>query len=395
MTRTLTHSGPSPVTLNGLIPATDYVATVSAICADSTLTAEVSCQFRTMCVPLNYADMPYMLDFENYPAGTAEEPCWRYYKVLADGSTIVEPYLVHIVENDALLSSAQSGIHALVVASGSNTPTYWVLPAVDSLAYRELVFGYRTAWGANISFNYRADIGVMTDPLDPATFILVDSIVSVADTYQTAHVEFYSYTGNSGYIAIRNLSDGGLTIDDLTVRPIAPPPTPSGLELVAVDSLTATVMWQPGGEEELWMVELSCADTQTVTQSNTQTVTFTDLVPLTHYTVRVAAVGKHGRLSDWSQPLDFSTLDTIHTIGVSTVEIGGVLIYPNPAHGSVTIEATSPATVTLLSLNGRAVNTWTTESDTMTIDLSAVPQGGYFVKVVSHGSVSVRKLIVK
>jgi hypothetical protein len=395
MTRTLTHSGPSTVTLTSLIPATDYVATVSAICADSTLTAEVSCQFRTMCVPLNYADMPYMLDFENYPAGTAEEPCWRYYKVLADGSTSVEPYLVHIVENDALLSSAQSGIHALVVASGSNTPTYWVLPAVDSLAYRELEFGYRTAWGTNISFNYRVDIGVMTDPLDPSTFVLVDSIVSVADTYQTAHVEFYTYTGNCGYISIRNLNDGGLTIDDLTVRPIAPPPTPSGLELVAVDSLTATITWQPGGDEELWMVELSCADTQMVTQSNTQTMTFTDLVPLTHYTVRVAAVGKHGRLSDWSQPLDFSTLDTIHTIGVSTVEIGGVLIYPNPAHGSVTIEATSPATVTLLSLNGRDVNTWTTESDTMTIDLSAVPRGAYFVKIVSHGNVTVRKLIVK
>lgn len=396
MTRTLTHSGSSPVTLTGLIPSTGYVATISTICADSTMSNEVSCEFRTMCMPLTYADMPYSLDFESYPAGDAEEPCWRYYKVLADGSTIVEPYLVHIVENDALLSSAQSGIHALVVASGSVTPTYWVLPAVDSVAYRELEFGYRTAWGAHSSFNYRADIGVMTDPLDPATFVLVDSIVSVADTYQTAHVQFYTYTGNSGYIAIRNLSDGGLTIDDLMVSAIAPPPTPSGLELVAVDSLTATVMWQPGGEEELWMVELSCADTlatQTFTQSNIQT--FNNLVPLTHYAVRVAAVDKHNRMSEWSQPLEFTTLDTIHTIGVPTAEDGGVAIYPNPAHGSVTIEATSPATVTLLSLNGRAINTWTTASGSITIDLSAVPQGGYFVKVVSHGNVSVRKLIVK
>ena len=146
------------------------------------------------------------------------------------------------------------------------------------------------------------------------------------------------------------------------------------------------------------MVELSCADTQTVTQSNTQTITFTDLVPLTHYAVRVAAVDKHNRMSDWSQPLEFTTLDTIHTIGVSTAEIGGVLVYPNPAHGSVTIEATSPATVTLLSLNGRAVNTQAftqSSNQTITIDLSAVPQGAYFVKVVSRGSVSVRKLIVK
>ena len=399
VTRTLSHTGTGAITLTGLIPSTDYVATVSAICADSTLTAEVSCQFRTMCVPLNYADMPYILDFENYPVGTAEEPCWRYYKVLANSSTMVEPYLVQIVENDALLSSAQSGIHALVVASGSNTPTYWVLPAVDSLAYRELEFGYRTAWGSHTSFNYRADIGVMTDPLDPATFILVDSIVYVTDTYQTAHVEFYTYTGNSGYIAIRNLSDGGLTIDDLTVRAIAPPPSPSGLELIAVDSLTATVTWQPGGEEELWMVELSCTDTpatQTFTQSNIQT--FTNLVPLTHYTVRVAAIDKHNRMSEWSQPLEFTTLDTIHTIGISTAEIGGVLVYPNPAHGNVTIETTSPATVTLLSLTGRAVNTQAftqSSNQTITIDLSAVPQGAYFVKVVSRGSVSVRKLIVK
>ena len=143
------------------------------------------------------------------------------------------------------------------------------------------------------------------------------------------------------------------------------------------------------------MVELSCVDTQTVTQSNTQTITFTDLVPLTHYAVRVAAVDKHNRMSDWSQPLEFTTLDTTHTIGVPSAEAGKVAIYPNPAHGNVTIEATSPATVTLLSLNGREINTWTTASGTMTIDLSAVPQGGYFVKVVSHGSVSVRKLIVK
>ena len=312
---------------------------------------------------------------------------------------MVEPYLVHIVENDALLSSAQSGIHALVVASGYVTPTYWVLPAVDSLAYRELEFGYRTAWGSHTSFNYRADIGVMTDPLDPSTFVLVDSIVSVADTYQTAHVEFYTYTGNSGYIAIRNLSDGGLTIDDLTVRPIAPPPSPSALELIAVDSLTATVTWQPGGEEELWMVELSCTDTpatQTFAHSNIQT--FTNLTPLTHYAVRVAAVDKHNLMSDWSQPLEFTTLDTIHTIGVSTAEIGGVLVYPNPAHGSVTIEATSPATITLLSLNGRTVNTQAftqSSNQTITIDLSAVPQGAYFVKVVYRGKVTVRKLIVK
>ena len=394
--QTITHLGTSTLTLSGLMPATEYTVYVSALCADSTLTAAVSCTFRTMCAPLTYADMPYTLDFEDYPSGNAEEPCWRYYKVLANGTTVVEPGLIHIVENDPLLASAQSGIHALVVAAGSNTPTYWVLPAVDSLYDKVLDFGYRTAWGAHVSFNYRIDIGVMSDPLDPATFVLMDSIVTVADTYQTVHVEFYSYTGSGQYIAIRNLSSGGLTIADLTVDTILPPLfTPTGLELIAVDSVSATVAWQPGGTETRWAVELSCDDMQSVIESYTQTVTFADLRPLTNYTVRVAAQGRTGQKSDWSLPLEFTTLDTTHTIGIQTAETGGVAVFPNPAHGSVTIEATSPSTIILINLNGSTVNCWTMTPGTMTIDLTNVPRGVYFVRIVSDNNMTVSKLIVE
>lgn len=395
-TQTTTHMGTSALTLSGLMPATEYTVTVSAICADSTLTAAVSCQFRTMCIPLTDADMPYLLDFEDYPSGAVDEPCWRFYKVLADGTTVVEPYLVHIVEDDALLASAQSGIHALVVASGFNTPTYWVLSAVDHLGDKALDFGYRTAWGAHVSFNYRADIGVMSDPLDPATFVLLDSILAVTDTYQLAHVEFDSYAGSGQYIAIRNLSDGGLTIDDLTVYAAEPPLlAPTDLQLLAVDSLSATVAWQPGGSEMRWLVELADSLMLTVIRSDIRMVTFTDLAPLTHYTVRVAALGKSDRMGEWSQPLEFTTLDTVHTTGIHTTEAGTAALYPNPAHGVVTVEALSPATVTLLALSGRAVNTWAMDAGTMTIDLTTLPRGTYFVRIVTRNAVTVSKLIVE
>ena len=392
----LTGTDTITVTLFGLSPATEYTASVSALCPDSTLTAAVSCQFRTMCLPLTDTDMAYTVDFEDYPSGEVEEPCWRYYKVLADGTTVVEPYLVNIVEDDALFESAQSGIHALVIASGFNTPTYWVLPAVDNLWNKALEFGYRTSWGSHVSFNYRADIGVMSDPLDPTTFVLIDSIVSVVDTYYTAHVEFDSYTGSGQYIAIRNLSDGGLTIDDLTVYVVESPLlAPTDLQLLAVDSISATIAWEPGGNEHHWVVELSDSLSLTTIRTDVQVVTLTELTPLTHYTVRVAAVGKRDQLSEWCLPLEFTTLDTTHTTGIHTTEAGTVAVYPNPVHGAVTIEVMSPATVTLFTLSGRAVNTWEMDTGTMTIDLTTVPQGAYFVRVVTRNDVTVSKLIVE
>lgn len=126
-----------------------------------------------------------------------------------------------------------------------------------------------------------------------------------------------------------------------------------------------------------------------------QVVTLTDLAPLTHYTVRVAAVGKRDQLSEWCLPLEFTTLDTTHTTGIHTTEASTVAVYPNPAHGAVTIEVMSPATVTLFTLSGRAVNTWEMDTGTMTIDLTTVPQGAYFVRVVTRNNVTVSKLIVE
>ena len=93
--------------------------------------------------------------------------------------------------------------------------------------------------------------------------------------------------------------------------------------------------------------------------------------------------------------MEFTTLDTTHTTGIHTTEAGTVAVYPNPAHGAVTIEVMSPATVTLFTLSGRAVNTWEMDTGTMTIDLTTVPQGAYFVRVVTRNDVTVSKLIVE
>lgn len=391
-TQTTTQTSTQTLTVTGLMPGTEYTASVSAICEDGSFTAEVSCRFRTMCPPMTYADMPYYLDFEN----AEMDSCWRFYQVYADGSLHTGEHVVYISEDDALLAAAQSGTHSLVISSGYNTPTYWVLPAIDTLGGKQLEFGYRTGWGAHVSFDYRLDIGVMSDPLDTATFLLLDNIISVTDTYQTMHVEFDGLNG--GYIAIRDHSDGSVHIDDLTVSVIVPPvpPAPTNLQLLAVDSLSATIAWQPGGDETRWQIELSYADTQTFTQSSNQTITLSGLSPLTTYSVRVAAVTERDLMSEWSDPLEFTTLDTVHDsipdVGISNIDTREVKIYPNPSRGSVTIETPTAATVTIYDLSGHSLSTFQSHQSPLTFNL--LP-GAYFVRIVSAAGVVTRKLIVE
>ncbi len=61
----------------------------------------------------------------------------------------------------------------------------------------------------------------------------------------------------------------------------------------------------------------------------------------------------------------------------------------------MTIEATSPSTIILINLNGSTVNCWTMTPGIMNIDLTNVPRGVYFVRIVSDNNITVSKLIVE
>ena len=66
-------------------------------------------------------------------------------------------------------------------------------------------------------------------------------------------------------------------------------------------------------------------------------------------------------------------------------------IYPNPAHGDVTISVTQPSTVTVLDMTGRVVIPPTPIASDLRLQTSGLPSGVYFVRVGS----TVKKLIVK
>ena len=70
-------------------------------------------------------------------------------------------------------------------------------------------------------------------------------------------------------------------------------------------------------------------------------------------------------------------------------------VYPNPAHGAVTVIVGAPATLTVLDLTGRVVVAPQSLSSSVTLPLSDLPSGTYFLRVTTEEGTAVKKLIVK
>ncbi|MDD5570646.1 MAG: T9SS type A sorting domain-containing protein [Bacteroidales bacterium] len=76
--------------------------------------------------------------------------------------------------------------------------------------------------------------------------------------------------------------------------------------------------------------------------------------------------------------------------------IRGITIYPNPATNKITIELPQPAkesTLIICSINGQELIKQQATSCRLQVDISNLPSGIYFVKVVNDKTVEVKKII--
>ena len=123
--------------------------------------------------------------------------------------------------------------------------------------------------------------------------------------------------------------------------------------------------------------------------------TLENLEPGTNYNVSIRALCADGIVSDWSAPATFTT----EKVGIDDVDATEVItLYPNPATTSVTLDlsqVSGTATVSLTDLNGRDCGSYATSDATLTIDLTSLTRGTYFVRVSGETFTTVRKLIVQ
>ena len=83
-------------------------------------------------------------------------------------------------------------------------------------------------------------------------------------------------------------------------------------------------------------------------------------------------------------------------VGIDGVETAAVAIVPNPATEYATLQGLKAGIeVTLVDINGKIRYSGTAQSDMMTLDVSDLAAGVYFVRVSDGTETAVRKLIVK
>ncbi len=211
--------------VRGLNPHSDYTYMVSPEC-DSLYEISDWLSFTTECLPAN--PLPFVEDFESadYTTGSSKyfipfcwsAPLYSYtYSGGGESSTSYYPYIT--------TTYAHNGTRSFCLSSNSsatNQNEVWVaLPIMDAQINALQVEFF--ARGYSASQNSMLQVGVMSDPNDISTFVVVDSVNVVGSTlWKGAIVKFDKYTGEGKYIAFkRNYERDGKScsyyLDDITV----------------------------------------------------------------------------------------------------------------------------------------------------------------------------------
>ena len=123
--------------------------------------------------------------------------------------------------------------------------------------------------------------------------------------------------------------------------------------------------------------------------------TLTDLEPVTDYDVYVNSVCEGDVVSIWTTVYNFTT-DSL--VGIADVDgANSVSLYPNPTNNKVTLavkDLSGEATVSIVDMNGREAMHATMSESTLTLDVSRLPKGAYFLRLTGEHMNVIRKLLI-
>ncbi len=173
---------------------------------------------------------------------------------------------------------------------------------------------------------------------------------------------------------------------------LSAPPAPNGLFYQAFGGSSGQLSWETPVSEAMlaYVIFVEGFDNPILVEDPTHL--FFDLEVGRTYTVQIQAIGAYGLKSPLSAPFTFVPDQTT----VSTQEIWNsdeVILLPNPANKQFSIQSERGtfSQIQILDCQGRIVK----KSNEMLVDISDMPTGLYFVKIVSsEDKVVIKKLII-
>ncbi|MBR4135472.1 MAG: fibronectin type III domain-containing protein [Bacteroidales bacterium] len=303
-------------TLTGLNPnETHYTVMVASQCEENTYsTYSTSASFTTGCVAMT---IPYTQNFDGYAGSTASTvvshvmpPCWSYHNAGTSYPGYPQTY------NSS--SYAASGVNSLrfyMYTSSGYADQYAIMPVTDVPVNQLMVNFDLRGYNTGTSYCAELEVGVMTDPTDPSTFVSLGSHYETgATTYNNYTIYLNNYTGNGQYIAFKapkpSTGYNAFTVDNILVdyAPSCSAPTITNYNITS-----KLLTWTNGDMGTPQSYQVICNANGTTTNTFTFTTTeglLMGLAGLTDYTVYVRTICGEGDTSEWSAPYTFTTPET-------------------------------------------------------------------------------------
>lgn len=165
-----------------------------------------------------------------------------------------------------------------------------------------------------------------------------------------------------------------------------------------VDDNTVILQWDEMNGSERWRLEYGYEGFNRGEALGAYTIlenpyTLSGLEPGTVYQAYIASVCDASSSSVFSRPVTFTTSGDVG-ITEAGKTIRGITLYPNPATTSVTVVSNDyPATLDIIDINGRRLMSTHIDAEVTQVDISTLPSGHYFLRLVSPQHSAVGKLI--
>ena len=278
--------------ISGLEPNTAYDIYIRTSCGSPW---GMFSNVRTECAQVT---IPYTDNFDDASGSSVMPWCWSKFTTYS-----TYPYTS---------TTNFSAPYSLYFYATSGNYNIAVMPDMeDSYNVQDLSVSFMMRAG---NVNYKLYVGVM-DSLSANGFVALDSVqVTTANEWEEFEVALTDYMGEGHQVAFKVYGHGqteNLYIDNVSLYNTPTCLKPFDLTVSNVTSNSATIDWNPRGDETSWAVVAvehgQDPEAGTAETADTHPYTLNGLTDNTHYDVYVKALCGGGDESVWSTSIDFHT----------------------------------------------------------------------------------------
>lgn len=242
--------------VTGLTGETEYYVAVASVCEDSE-PYWVTTSFLTPCKPITpeaLGTITFSKD-EGYIAGSSAArylPCWT----IGSKTPNLAPssgYIPYVGETSTYLRNDHNYLYlySYIYTTSHNDGAYAIMPTLDVDSIKDYQVNFFARGNTSATANSQVIVGIITDPSDLNTFVVVDTLTLNKQAYEPFTISFENYQGDYLGNAGKNimfLGEFGVTnyayISEISVTKIPACPAVKEIEVDSIGGDFAYISWE-------------------------------------------------------------------------------------------------------------------------------------------------------